>query len=91
MLELIVCQRKVSTTPLLTEAYKRRATPNSLPKIIRVAKEAVSAAWQSKTCDRSGQFVKPNDAPRTKPRPCVKTMLSGDEVPESVTIEESRK
>ena len=53
------------------------ATPNSLPKRTRVAKEAVSAARQTKTRQRSEQFRNPNDAPKTKPRPCVKTMLCG--------------
>ena len=51
------------------------ATPNSLPKRNHIAKEAVSAAWQTKTRHRSGRCSKPNDAPRAKPRPCVKTML----------------
>ena len=51
------------------------ATQNSLPKRNHVAKEAVSAAWQTKTRKRSERACKPNDAPKTKPRPCVKTML----------------
>ena len=51
------------------------ATPNSLPKKIRVAKEAVSAASQAKTHHQGVRRGKPNDAPTTKPRPCVKTML----------------
>ena len=34
------------------------ATPISLPKRIHVAKEAVSAAWQTKTRHRSGQWRK---------------------------------
>ena len=51
------------------------AIQNSLPKRSNVAKEAVSAAWQTKTRQRSERICKPNDAPRTKPRPCVKTML----------------
>ena len=51
------------------------ATPNSLPKRNHVAKEAVSAAWQTRTRQRSERIRKPNDTPRTKPRPCVKTML----------------
>ena len=51
------------------------ATPNSLPKRNRVAKEAVSAARQTKIRHRSGRIGKPYDAPRTKPWPCVKTML----------------
>jgi len=53
------------------------ATPNSLPKRNHIAKEAVSAARQTKTRQRSERICEPNDAPRTKPRPCVKTMLSG--------------
>ena len=51
------------------------ATQNSLPKRNRVAKEVVSAARQTKTRQRSERIGKPNDAPMTKPRPCVKTML----------------
>ena len=51
------------------------ATTFSLPKRNRVAKEAVSAAWQTKTRQRSKRRGKPNDAPKAKPRPCVKTML----------------
>ena len=51
------------------------ATTNSLPKRNHVAKEAVSAAWETRTRKRSEQRGKPNDAPKTKPRPCVKTML----------------
>ena len=51
------------------------ATQNSLPKRIHVAKEAVSAAWQTRTRQRSERICKPNDAPKTKQRPCVKTML----------------
>ena len=51
------------------------ATPISLPKRIHVAKEAVSAARQTKTRQWSERCCKPNDAPRTKPRPCVKPML----------------
>ena len=51
------------------------ASQNSLPKRNHVAKEAVSAAWQTRTRQRSERSCKPNDAPRTKPRPCVKTML----------------
>ena len=51
------------------------ATQISLPKRNRVAKEAVSAARQTKRCHRSEQHGKPNDSPTTKPRPCVKTML----------------
>ena len=54
---------------------KSVATQNSLPKRNHVAKEAVSAARQTKTRQRSERRRKPNDAPRTKPRPCVKTML----------------
>ena len=53
------------------------ATQNSLPKRKRVAKEAVTAAWQTKTRQQSERHRKPNDAPITKPRPCVKTMLCG--------------
>ena len=37
------------------------ATPNSLPKRNHVAKEAVSAAWQTKTRQRSERICKPND------------------------------
>ena len=55
------------------------ATRNSLPKRNHVAKEAVSAAWQTSTRQRSERICNPNDAPRTKPRPCVKTML-GDPI-----------
>ena len=51
------------------------ATANSLPKRNHVAKEAVSAARQTKTRQRSERICKPCDAPRTKLRPCVKTML----------------
>ena len=51
------------------------ATPDSLPKRKHVAKEAVSAALQTRTRQRSERRFKPNDAPKTKPRPCVKTML----------------
>ena len=40
-----------------------------------VAKEAVSAALQTKTRQRSEGICKPNDARSTKPRPSVKTML----------------
>jgi hypothetical protein len=47
----------------------------SLPKRNHVAKEAVSAALQTRTRQRSERIRKPNDAPKTKPRPCVKTML----------------
>ena len=55
------------------------ATPNSLPKRNHVAKEAVSAAWQTTTRQRNQQHSKPNDAPKTKPRPCVKTMLADNQ------------
>ena len=51
------------------------ATPTSLPKRNHVAKKAVSAALQTKTCPRSDRHGKPKDAPKTKPRPSVKTML----------------
>ena len=51
------------------------ATQNSLPKRNHVAKEAVSAALQTMTRRQSERICKPNDAPTTKPRPCVKTML----------------
>ena len=54
---------------------KSAATPNSLPKRNHVAKEAVSAVLQTRMHQRSERTCKPNDAPRTKPRPCVKTML----------------
>ena len=57
------------------------ATQNSLPKRNHIAKEAVSAALQTKTRQRSERRRKPNGAPRTKPRPCVKTMLGGTELP----------
>ena len=53
------------------------ATVNSLPKRNHVAKEAVSAAWQTRTRQRSERICKPNDAPMTKPWPSVKTMLCG--------------
>ena len=53
------------------------ATANSLPKRNHAAKEAVSAARQTKTRLRSERICKSNDAPRAKPRPCVKTMLCG--------------
>ena len=56
------------------------ATAISLPKRNHVAKEAVSAAWQTKTRQRSERICKTNDAPRTKPRPCVKTMLHVSEL-----------
>ena len=59
------------------------ATQSSLPKRNHVAKEAVSAAWQTKTRQRSERISKPNDAPKTKPRPCVKTMLC-DRPPQEV-------
>ena len=52
------------------------AAQNSLPKRKHVAKEAVSAAWQTKTRQRSERISKPKDALTTKPRPCVKTMLA---------------
>ena len=52
------------------------ATEMSLPKCNPAAKEAVSAALQTRTRQRSGRICKPNDLPKTKPRPCVKTMLS---------------
>ena len=52
------------------------ATALSLPKRTRVAKEAVSAALQTSTRQRSERRFKPNDAPTTKPRPYVKTMLA---------------
>jgi len=49
------------------------ATPHSLPKRNHVAKEAVrGVANQNATKER---------APRTKPRPCVKTMLCDRELP----------
>ena len=35
----------------------------------------LSAAWQTRTRQRSERICKLNDAPRTKPRLCVKTML----------------
>ena len=52
------------------------ATQNSLPKRNHVAKEAVSAALPTNARQRSERICKPNDAPRAKPRPCVKTMLA---------------
>ena len=54
---------------------KSVATPISLPKRNHVAKEAVSAAQPAKTRHRRVRHGKPNDAPTTKPRPCVKNML----------------
>ena len=51
------------------------AIQKSLPKRIHVAKEAVSAALQTRTRHQSDQHDKPKDTPTTKPRPCVKTML----------------
>ena len=60
------------------------ATPISLPKRNRVAKEAVSAAWQTRTRHRRGRVGKPNDAPTAKPRLCVKTML-GDSAAETAS------
>ena len=51
------------------------ATPISLPKRNHVAKEAVSTALQTNARQRSDKRGKPNDAPTTKPWPCVKTML----------------
>ena len=51
-----VVQRKVFTTPLLTEAKSVRNT-SSLPKRNHVAKEAVSAAWQIKTRQRSERIM----------------------------------
>ena len=58
---------------------RNAATRNSLPKRNHVAKEAVSAAWETRSRQRSERICKPNDAPRTKPRPSVKTMLSDSE------------
>ena len=55
---------------------KSVATVISLPKRNHVAKETVSAAWQTRTRQRSERICKPNDAPKTKPRPCVKPMLA---------------
>ena len=55
------------------------ATRKSLPKRNHVAKEAVSAALPTNARQRSERICKPNDAPRTKPRPCVKTMLCDPE------------
>ena len=63
---------------------KSVATPNTLPKRNHVAKQAVSAAWQTKTRQRSERICKPNDAPKTKPRPCVKTMLHDPDHHDSV-------
>ena len=51
------------------------AIQNSLPKRKHGAKETVSAALQTRSRQRSERICKPNDVPRTKPRPCVKTML----------------
>ena len=51
------------------------ATAISLPKRNHVAKEAVSAALQTKKRQRRDKCGKPNDAPTTKPWLCVKTML----------------
>ena len=65
---------------ILSEA-KSVAIQNSLPKRNHVAKEAVSTAWQTNTRQRSEQTGKPNDAPRTKQWPCVKTMLSNRGLP----------
>ena len=59
------------------------ATQNSLPKRKHVAKEAVSAALQTKTRQRSERICKPNDAPKTKPRPCVKPCCAAYESPKS--------
>ena len=68
------------TTPLLSEAKSHRNTVQ-FTKRNHVAKEAVSAAWQTSTRQRSERICKPNDAPKTKPRPCVKTMLHDAELP----------
>ena len=67
----------------------RVTTLGSLPKRNHVAKEAVSAASQTKTRQRSERICKPNNAPRTKPRPCVKTMLVDIELPDRVADEGS--
>ena len=67
------------------------ATPNSLPKRNHVAKEAVSAAWQTKTRHGSVERGKPNNTPTTKPRPCVKTMLCDAELRTSVHLLQSVK
>ena len=56
------------------------ATQNSLPKRNHAAKEAVSAALQTSTRQRSERRTKPSDTPTTKPRPCVKTMLADTEL-----------
>ena len=66
------------------------ATQNSLPKRNHVAKEAVSAAWQTKTRQRSERIRKPNDAPRAKPRPCVNTMLCDAATPQQQPAERSK-
>ena len=58
------------------------ATPISLPKRNRAAKEAVSAALQTKMHHRNDRHGKSNESPRTKPRPCVKTMLHDREAVE---------
>ena len=63
------------TTPFRTEANKHRNT-KQFTKRNNVAKEAVSAAWQTGTRQRSERICNPKDAPRTKPRLCVKTMLA---------------
>ena len=76
---MFAAQRKVFTTPLLSEANKRR-NYNQSTKNNRVAKEAVSAAWQTEQRHRSERHGKPNSGPRTKPRPCVKTMLADAEL-----------
>ena len=70
----VAAQRKVFTTPLLTEAKSDRNT-KQFTKRNHVTKEAVSAAWQTKTRQRSERICTPNHAPRTMPWPCVKTML----------------
>ena len=71
-------QRKFFTTPLLAEANKRRVC-NQFTKKKDVAKEAVSAAMQTGTRQQSERICELIDAPRTKPRPCVKIMLADSE------------
>ena len=50
-----------------------------VPRLWPVAKEAVSAAMQTGTRQQSERICELIDAPRTKPRPCVKIMLADSE------------
>ena len=74
-------QRKVFTTPFLSEANKRRNTQQFTNKETTLPKRRCPRRGKPKHVTEAVKHRKPNDFPSTKPRPCVKNMLSADALP----------